>query len=137
MRTLDDQLDRALFNERLLAMLASGFAGLAVLLAVVGVYGVMSFVVRIVRARLGFVSLSEPLADLPSGSSCGMRRRCWGTGVLVALPTVAILGQLIESQLFGVQPVDWPTICRRSDRRDRHHRRQCAAGRQSDRHQPD
>ena len=45
MRTVEDQLDRALVNERLLAMLASGFAGLAVLLAVVGVYGVMSFVV--------------------------------------------------------------------------------------------
>ena len=39
MRTVDDQLDRALFNERLLAMLASAFAGLAMLLAVVGVYG--------------------------------------------------------------------------------------------------
>ena len=45
MRTLDDQLDRSLFNERLLAMLASGFAALAVVLAVVGVYGVLSFVV--------------------------------------------------------------------------------------------
>jgi hypothetical protein len=45
LRTLDDQLDRSLSNERLLAMLAAAFAALATLLAAVGLYGVTSFVV--------------------------------------------------------------------------------------------
>ena len=110
MRTLDDQLDRALFNERLLAMLASGFAGLAVLLAVVGVYGVMSFVVSHrtreigIRVALGASRASAIWLILRDATTM------LGRGVLMALPAVAILGRLIESQLFGVQPVDWPTI---------------------------
>ena len=110
MRTLDHQLDRALFNERLLAMLASGFAGLAVLLAVVGVYGVMSFVVSHRTREIGIrVALGAS-----RGSAIWLILRdattMLGRGVLMALPAVAILGRLIESQLFGVQPVDWPTI---------------------------
>ena len=44
MRTLDDQLDQRLRNERMLSFLP-GFALLATLLAVVGLYGVLAFVV--------------------------------------------------------------------------------------------
>ena len=33
-----------------------------------------------------------------------------GMGVVIGLPVLGILGRLIESQLFGVRPVDWPTI---------------------------
>jgi ABC-type antimicrobial peptide transport system permease subunit len=45
MRTLDDQLNRRLSNERLLSFLSVGFAFLASLLAVIGLHGVLSFVV--------------------------------------------------------------------------------------------
>jgi hypothetical protein len=45
MRTLDDQLAFRLSNERMLSFLATGFALLATLLAVVGLYGVLAFVV--------------------------------------------------------------------------------------------
>src|SRR5205807_1270133 len=45
LRTLDDQLDRSLLNERMLATLASAFAALAILLTVVGLYGVIALVV--------------------------------------------------------------------------------------------
>jgi predicted permease len=38
MTTLDDQIDRALFNERALAVLSTGFGGLATLISIVGVY---------------------------------------------------------------------------------------------------
>src|SRR5439155_10920118 len=43
-RTLDDQLDRSLLNERMLATLARAFAALAVLLTAVGHYGVIALV---------------------------------------------------------------------------------------------
>src|SRR6266498_5021410 len=45
MRTLDDQLNMRLSNERLLSFLSVAFALLASLLAIVGLYGVLAFVV--------------------------------------------------------------------------------------------
>jgi ABC-type antimicrobial peptide transport system permease subunit len=109
MRTMDDQLDRSLSNERLLAMLASAFAGLAILLALVGVYGVMSFVVSHRTREIGIrVALGASrgnavwliLREATVMLSCGM---------LIAIPAAWGLGRLIESQLFGVRATDWPT----------------------------
>ena len=45
MRTLESQLDRTLLTERLIAMMSAGFGALATLLASIGLYGVMAFVV--------------------------------------------------------------------------------------------
>ena len=45
MRTLESQLDQTLLTERLIAMMSAGFGALATLLASIGLYGVMAFVV--------------------------------------------------------------------------------------------
>src|SRR6185503_4216728 len=45
-RTLDEQIDRSLNTERMLAALSSSFGTLALLLSLVGLYGVISFVVN-------------------------------------------------------------------------------------------
>ena len=45
LRTVDEQVDRSLTTERMLATLSGGFGALALLLSLVGLYGVMSFVV--------------------------------------------------------------------------------------------
>jgi len=110
MITVDDQLDRLLANERLLAMLATAFAGLATLLAVVGVYGVMAFVVANRTREIGIrVALGATRA-----SAVWLILRdtmlMLGCGVLIALPSVRLFGRLIGNQLFGVQPTDWVTI---------------------------
>jgi len=82
LRTLDDQLDRTLVNERLLAILASSFAALAILLAMVGIYGVLSFVVsrRIreigIRCRAGGVARSGRVAHPARRGRYGCGGRC-------------------------------------------------------------
>jgi predicted permease len=110
LRTVDDQLDQSLAHERLLATLAAAFAALAVLLAVVGLYGVTAFVVTRRTREIGI--------RLALGSSRGAA--LWlvlrdtavmvAGGLAIALPTVWALGRLVESQLFGLTALDARTI---------------------------
>jgi ABC-type antimicrobial peptide transport system permease subunit len=107
---VDDQLDRSLFNERLLAMLASAFAALAMLLAVVGVYGTISFVVS---HRTREIGIRVALGASRSNAMWLILRDAAAmlvAGVAIAVPAVWLLGRLVESQLFGVRSMDWPTI---------------------------
>lgn len=111
MTTLEEHIERrALLNERLLAGLASAFAGLAVLIAVVGLYGVMSFVVsrrtREIGIRLALGSTRGAAVWLILRDAAVMV----GAGLIIGLPSVWVLGRLIESQLFGVGPMDAATI---------------------------
>ena len=110
LRTLDDQLDRSLVNERLLAILASAFAALAILLAVVGLYGVMSFVVsrrtREIGIRLALgASRSEAVWLIIREAAIMV-----AAGLAMALPAVWALGRLIENQLFGLRATDGSTV---------------------------
>ena len=53
MKTLEGQLDETLLTDRLIALLAAGFGLLATVLASIGLYGVMAFVVARRRKELG------------------------------------------------------------------------------------
>jgi predicted permease len=110
LRTVDDQLDRVLLTERMLATLASAFAVLATLLAVIGLYGVMSFVVARRTREIGIrVALGASRR-----AAIGLVLRDAGAliaaGVAAALPATWALGRLVQSQLFGVQPMDLATL---------------------------
>jgi predicted permease len=108
--TVNDQLDRLLVNERLLASLASAFAAVAILLAMIGVYGVMSFVVtgrtREIGIRLALGASSRATVWLILRDGIIMLVGA----ISLALPVVWGLGRFIESQLFGVRAMDWPTM---------------------------
>ena len=106
MRTLQAQLDRALTIERLIAMLSLGFGALATLLASVGLYGVMAFVVTRrtkeigVRMALGakagsviWIVMKEVLLLL-------------GIGLAAGVPAAILLGRFVSAQLFGVKAQD-------------------------------
>jgi predicted permease len=105
-RTVEEQVNRSLNTERMLATLSGSFSALALLLSLVGLYGVMSFVVTQrtreigVRLALGatrasalWLVLSDALVMIAAGTA-------------IALPCVWALGRLVESQLFGVKPTD-------------------------------
>jgi predicted permease len=109
MKTLESQLDETLMTERLIAALSTAFGGLATILAAVGLYGVMAFLVTRrtkeigVRMALGarqgtvvWLVLKEVLLLL-------------GIGLVIGLPAAYLLSKYVSTQLFGVQPADIPT----------------------------
>jgi predicted permease len=109
-RTLDEQIDRSLNTERMLAALSSSFGTLALLLSLVGLYGVMSFVVTQrtreigIRLALGATRLSAIWLVLRDALVM------IAGGTAIALPCVWVLGRLVESQLYDIKPTDPVTI---------------------------
>jgi predicted permease len=110
LRTLDDQVERSLTTERMLAALSSGFGATALLLSVVGLYGVMAFVVthrtQEIGVRLALGATRATAVWLIVRDAVVMI----GAGTAIALPCAWALGRLVEAQLFGVRAVDGPTI---------------------------
>jgi predicted permease len=110
MRTLDDQMEISLLTERLLATLSSVFGGLATLLAALGLYGVMAFMVTRRTREIGIrMALG---AGQRSVVWMVMRETLMLAGVGVAIGLVGAYGvtRLIRAQLFGVQPADLLTM---------------------------
>ena len=105
-RTLDDQVNRSLSTERLLAALSGSFGALALTLSLIGIYGVMSFVVtrrtREIGIRLALGATGASVIRLVLRDAVVMI----AAGVALALPCVAALGKLAQSQLFGVTATD-------------------------------
>jgi putative ABC transport system permease protein len=106
MRTMDEQVNMRLSNERLLSFLSTGFALLATLLAVVGLYGVLAFVVA---RRTREIGIRMALGAQPGA----VVRLVLGETTLIFLFGIAggvsagmLGGRYVESQLFGVKASD-------------------------------
>ena len=110
LKTLQGQLDETLLSDRLIALLAAGFGLLATLLASVGLYGVMAFVVARRRKELG---IRLALGAQPSGI---VHLVCRRIGVLIvaglALGLAASLwaAQFLKALLFDVEAHDPATF---------------------------
>ncbi len=106
LRTVDEQLDRSLNTEHLLATLSGSFSTLALLLSLVGLYGVMSFVVtqrtREIGIRLALGARRSAAVWLIMRDALIMI----ASGIAIGLPFIWALGRLIESQLYEVKPAD-------------------------------
>jgi len=105
-RTLRQQLDRSLANERLLASLSAIFGLLATLLAMVGLYGVVAYMVtrrtREIGIRMAIGALARDVAWLI------LRDVAWivVAGIALALPLAWASTRLVQGQLYGVTPID-------------------------------
>ncbi len=106
MKTLEGQLDETLLTDRLIATLAAGFGLLATVLASIGLYGVMAFVVARRRKELGIrLALG---ADPRSVIWLVMQEvlLLLSIGLAVGIPTALALGRYVASQLYGIQARD-------------------------------
>ena len=110
MRTLDVQIDRALRTERMLAFLAAAFGSIATFLAVLGLYGVASFVAARRTREIGIRMALGSSRLAAQGLIVADAARLVALGVLAAIPATVFCTRLVESQLFGVRAIDVPTI---------------------------
>jgi putative ABC transport system permease protein len=105
-RTLQDILDRASAQMAFAMVLLAIAAGVALLLGMIGIYGVTSY---IVSQRTGEIGVRLALGAEP-GSVARMIVRQGGrvalAGVIAGLATAFLGGRLLESLLHGVSPRD-------------------------------
>jgi predicted permease len=105
-RSMAQQLDASLVSERLLGTLSVGFAVLATLLAVIGLYGVMSYgVVRrtaetAIRLALGATRQSVLLRFLGEGALVSV------AGVTIGLAAALVATKAVGAFLFDLKPND-------------------------------
>ena len=106
MKTLESQLDETLLSDRLVAMLSAGFGFLATLLASIGLYGVMAFVVARRRKELGIRMALGARPGLVLWLVMKEVLVLLAIGLAIGIPTALALGQFVSSQLYGIQPRD-------------------------------
>jgi ABC-type antimicrobial peptide transport system permease subunit len=110
MRTLDEQVDRSLSIERLVASLSTVFGLLATLHAAMGLYGVMAYTVtrrtREIGIRMALGAGRSQVIWLVMHEILGLMVIV----VLIGLPASWLLTKLIQSQLYGVAAHDPVTI---------------------------
>ena len=106
MRTLQAQLDRTLAIERLIAMLSLGFGALATLLASIGLYGVMAFVVARRTKEIGVRMALGAKAGTVIWLVMKEVLLLLSIGLAVGVPAAILLGRFISAQLYGVKAQD-------------------------------
>ena len=108
--TLAIRVDQSLQREQLMAVLSAFFGGLALLLAMIGLYGVMSYNVARRRGEIGI--------RMALGAEPGRVRRMLlaeaallvGIGVAAGLGAALAATRLVASLLYGLQPDDPLTL---------------------------
>jgi len=105
-RTMDQILAEPLAQPRLGALLASSFGIVALLLAAIGLFGVMA---SLVRDRTREFGIRMALGASPARVRMAVLRQAGlvaGAGVVVGLATALATSRLVAALLFGVSPTD-------------------------------
>ncbi|MGO9273742.1 MAG: ADOP family duplicated permease [Terriglobia bacterium] len=104
--TQTEQIDRAIFQERLAAWLSGAFAVLALVVACIGLYGLLA---HEVAGRTHEVGVRMALGASPAEVLALVLRRgirVVAIGVVIGIGTALGLARYLQSLLYGVRPVD-------------------------------
>jgi putative ABC transport system permease protein len=109
-RTMDELVSSYLGSDRFAAFLMSVFAAMALLLAAIGVYGIVAFSVGQRQRELGLrLALGAEASDI-TRLVLGGGFRLGAAGTLAGLVAALLAGRTIESALFGTSPADPGTL---------------------------
>lgn len=105
-RTQQDQIDAGLVDERLLVSLTSAFGLLALVLASVGVYGLLAYSVaqrtREIGIRLAIGAIPRQILIMVLRESLALSVAAIAVGVMASL----LVTRFVKSMLFGIAPSD-------------------------------
>jgi predicted permease len=99
-------INRFLRTERLLAFVSGGFGGVALILAAIGLGGLLTYAVA---RRTNEIGLRVALGASPSDvvrMVLGELTRVVGLGLLTGLPLVYAVGRLLTASLYELEPLD-------------------------------
>jgi predicted permease len=104
--TLDEQVDRSIADQRLLAQLSGFFGLVAVFLSCIGIYGVMSYVVT---RRTNEIGVRMALGARRTGVLWMVLREilmmAW-SGIAIGITVALATDRLFSNMLFGIKPAD-------------------------------
>jgi putative ABC transport system permease protein len=105
-RTIAEVARGSLREQRIRAMLLMGFSGLALILSLLGIYGVLSYTVGQRTQEIGIrMALGADHAEV-SRMVVGQALRMTVTGIILGLAGAFAVTRWMTSLLFGVQPLD-------------------------------
>lgn len=109
-KTLTEQVDQSLIQERLVASLSSLFGLLALLLAGVGLYGLMTYAVNRRTAKIGIrIALGASRTQI-ARMILSETARLVLIGLGIGIPAAVAVSRLIQSELYGLKSDDPTTL---------------------------
>jgi predicted permease len=109
-RTQDQQIEARLRQERIFASLTAGFGGMALVLACIGIYGIMAYSVSQRTNEIGIrMALGAPPEHV---LRMVLREASWMTalGVVAGVGGALALGRVVASLLYGLKANDPATF---------------------------
>jgi len=104
--TMEEQIAKGLQRERMFATLCSGFGILALVLSVVGLYGVIAYGTS---RRRGEIGVRLALGAMPGDVVSMVLREGLGLaalGMLIGIPVVWLGAKYVEKELSGIKPLE-------------------------------
>jgi len=104
--TIEKQIQQSLSRERLVTALSTAFGALALVLACIGLYGILAYAVT---RRTNEIGIRMALGATQRGMIWLILREALtlaGSGIVIGLPAVLALARITKALLYGVQPFD-------------------------------
>jgi predicted permease len=104
--TMGERVSKALMIPRVSALLLAVFGAAGLVLAMVGLYGVLSYSVRRRTREIGIRMALGAQVSTVLRSVVGQGMAMAGVGLALGLALAAVMGRLFSAFLYGVSPID-------------------------------